>query len=134
MMESWKGIDTYLQQVDRLFCSYKCPCYIKYNDVFLTNPRTAFISTKWVRVYNGTGPINFQSCPVSVQDEALISAKYLNQDFDTYDNFNQLDFFQYMNKLELSKNCSGWCNITYYNNATFTNTLMTKYLFSDVNR
>jgi hypothetical protein len=132
-METWRGIDSYLQRVDQSLCSPACPCYFTNVTGFVNNATIAPYFNQWTKTNVQPANIAFQNCSSQVQISTYTAARASDSYFDPNNEFNSGNFFKYMNDVEVDFKCSGWCNVTYLNTNTNSQTVMFKYLFSDVN-
>lgn len=130
----WQGVDTYLQLADQNLCSKACPCMITNSTAFTTNSTVLPYYNQWEKSLSLPGIIAFQNCSNAVQAKTYNDAVRLNRYFDPEGTFVPSKFYDYMNDIEQKFHCNGWCNVTYFNTNTNKNTLMAKYLFSNVNR
>jgi hypothetical protein len=133
ILEGWKGVDSYLQLVDSTFCSNNCACYINTaaQTQFASNTAAASSYAQWIQNSNN-GAIAFQNCSITAQSNVYTSYKG-NQENNNYA-IDQTLFSQYFAMLENKFNCTGLCTTTYTNPNTNLNTVMYKYLFTDINR
>ncbi len=134
VMETWRGIDSYLQRVDESLCSQACPCDFRNISDFVNNQTIAPFYNQWTKQNNPPGVVNFQNCSQSIQSNAIRNANASDIYFDPAGDFNALRFYEYMHNVEVDFECSGWCNVTYINTVTGNNMVMFKYMFSDINR
>jgi len=134
VMDIWQGIDAYLQEVDMALCGPNCPCYFTNTTGYLTNSTIAPYYQLWEKTNRAPGNIAFQNCSAQVQAFVYNQAAARDAYFDPKQGFNAQNFFDYMQRIETQFNCAGWCNITYYNPNYNRNVLMSKFMFSDVNR
>lgn len=132
LIEVWQGVDTYLQKVDQALCSHQCPCLISNYSIFISNSSVAPYYNLWTKA-NNFGSLAFQDCSAIVKSNVYTQAAIDNPLFDPKNNFNTELFVKYMKKIENNFKCTGWCNVT-YENSHFGETIMYKYLFSDINR
>lgn len=135
VMETWRGIDSYLQRVDQALCSPACPCYFNVTSPFVNNATVAPYYNSWTKTLpNQLGNVAFQECSGQVQSNVINSARAADVYFDPNKEFNTANFFDYMNSVENDFKCAGWCNVTYFNTNTNSDQVMFKYLFSNVNK
>lgn len=134
IMEIWQGIDSYLQLADQNLCGPSCPCYITNTTGYTTNTTLAPYYNLWSKTNRGPGNVAFQNCSAQVQTSVYNQAAARDAYFDPNQSFDSLNFFNYMSNVEREFNCNGWCNITYFNPNYDREVLMSKYLFTDVNR
>jgi hypothetical protein len=135
VMESWRGVDTYLQKVDTYLCSPQCECYINNYTGYTLDPAiNATYSTWATTTVQNAGNVAFQNCSIPVQNTVYNEAANADAYFDPEKNFNQENFANYMANVENEFQCSGWCGVNYVNSLTNKPTTMHKYLFTDVNR
>jgi hypothetical protein len=134
IMESWRGIDLYLQKVDQYLCSPECPCYFTNTTSFVANPAINPFYSAWTKNNVPPGNVAFQNCSGTVQRKAYQEAAAGDAYFDPQNNFNQERFSAYMANVETDFQCAGWCNVTYVNPTTSSRMVMFKYLFTDINR
>jgi len=135
LSDTYKGIDTYVHNVDQFLCSKKCKCSFetKTIDSYKNNSTLAPFFNLWTITEDPINSANeFYHCPNSTKDLAFsmaVSDAKKIQDLD----LNKMTFYSYMSILEKKYSCSGFCNTTYYN--TFTNSKMrtVKYLFTNIN-
>ena len=134
VMESWRGVDLYLQKADQYLCSNDCPCYFTNTTGYIDNVNINPFYNTWTKSNIPPGNVAFQNCssPVKVRayEEALAGDAY----FDPTRTFNQERFAEYMSNVENEFQCAGWCNVTYVNPTTNNRMVMFKYLFTDINR
>lgn len=130
VLNIWKGVDYYLQQVDQSFCTAACPCLINNTTGFTNNATVVGDYNTWNK--NGSFTA-FQNCSQSVIDS--VNVKYnSNPDTNKFP-INSTAFAQFWEKVEMRFNCTGFCNTTYINPSFPTRTAtMYKYLFSNINR
>jgi len=134
LMEVWQGLDNYLLNADRAFCSQECPCFIGNTVPFEFNTTVAPSFQKWVRTnQNGGGAINFQGCPGNVRQNVYNEAVGSNPLFDPNKQFNDQRFFDYMSRFENQFKCTGFCFNRYKNPSTNEDQTLWKYMFSDIN-
>jgi hypothetical protein len=131
-MQTWRGIDTYLQRVDQALCSQACPCYFNNITGFVNNATVSPYFNQWTKT-NVPSNTAFQNCSSQVQVGVYQGAQANDAYFDPNNEFNSNNFFNYMSDAETDFQCSGWCNVTYLNTNTNTQMVMFKYLFTDVN-
>jgi hypothetical protein len=134
IMESWRGIDLYLQKVDQYLCSNDCPCYFTNTTGFVGTPQISPFYNAWVKSNVPPGNTAFQNCTGAVQKRAYQEAAAGDAYFDPEGTFNQERFSNYMANVETDFQCAGWCNVTYVNPNTGGLMVMFKYLFTDINR
>jgi hypothetical protein len=79
------------------------------------------------------GAVAFQNCTTAVKTNALQNAK-LDPDFDPTNDFNAQRFADYMGRIETQFNCAGWCQTKYINGINGQTMMMSKYLFTNINR
>lgn len=134
LYSSWTSVDTYIQAVDELFCSERCPCYFNRTTQyqFLQNITLAPYLTQWTMSNNSDSPRRFQECDEQTVKEAynvyLMRNSYYNHTIDP-DKFNK-----YFAHVEDYFHCTGFCSTTYFNRNTQTNGKIAKYIFSDVTK
>jgi hypothetical protein len=133
IMETWRGVDLYLQRADQYLCSPQCPCKLTNFTDFSTNQTVAPFYNLWNKDLT-VGNTAFQNCSSQVQQRAYDEAAAGDVYFDPQKNFNQQRFAEYMARVENDFQCAGWCNVTYINTDTGNRMVMFKYLFTDVNR
>jgi hypothetical protein len=134
VLESWRGIDSYLQKADQYLCSPQCPCYFTNSTGYISNPVIAPVYNSWSKSNVPPGNAAFQNCSSQVQVRAYREAAAADAYFDPEKTFSQENFANYMSKVENDFQCSGWCNVTYTNPTTGNNVGMYKYLFTNINR
>jgi len=136
VMGTFNHIDTYLQQIDQAMCSDVCPCFITNTTAFTNNATVRPFYELWEKspTPGPQGAIAFQNCTTTLQQYSLSEAKRRNLNFAAVEEFDPIEFYDYFNKLETEFQCSGWCEIQYFNANYGQNVLMSKYLFSDINR
>jgi hypothetical protein len=131
LLNSYKIVDTYMQNVDTAFCSTSCPCNIYNPFAFTAYPNTY---ATWVSNTNGVN--NFTSCSAPLQNNVYTNSlsQYQSKTGDNSNRtFSTSNFANYWGSVETRFNCSGFCNTTYLNNQGQSITIA-KYLFSDINR
>ena len=133
-MEIWRGIDAYLVNVDQQLCSPECPCYLTNTLPFTDNPNVVPYFNQWTLTPESYGAIAFQNCTSTVRNSAYTGAITLDPNFDPNSEFNSMRFSDYMSRIENEFNCSGWCRINYINRITGQNMVISKYLFTNINR
>ncbi len=133
-MEIWRGIDAYLVNVDQQLCSPECPCYLTNTLPFTDNPSVVSYFNQWTLTPEIYGAVAFQNCTSTVRNSAYSGAITLDPNFDPNSEFNSLRFADYMSRIENEFNCSGWCRINYINRITGQNMVISKYLFTNINR
>ena len=133
-LKAWGSVDIYLQSVDELFCSYRCPCYFNRTTSykFIMNTTAAPYYNQWVKYDLKLKPIRFQQCNDTEIAEAYNN--YLMR--NAYYNYSlRQDWFHtYYRHIEEYFHCTGFCSMTYNNSITGTNMKIVKYLFSDVTK
>ena len=133
-LKAWGSVDLYLQSVDELFCSYRCPCYFNRTTSykFIMNTTAAPYYNQWVKYDLKLKPIRFQQCNDTEIAEAYNN--YLMR--NAYYNYSlRQDWFHtYYRHIEEYFHCTGFCSLTYNNSITKTNMKIVKYLFSDVTK
>jgi len=129
----WQGIDSYLQQVDQNFCGPNCPCFISNSTAFSNNATVAPFYDNWSKSNVAPGNTAFQNCSAQVQTSTYNVAAQNDALFDPQQNFDPINFGNYMQKVENKFQCTGWCNVTYFNTNSNTNTAMFKYNFNNIN-
>jgi hypothetical protein len=134
VMETWRGIDSYLQRVDQALCSTGCPCYITNITEFVNNATIAPFYSQWVKRNVPPGVTSFTNCSSLIQNNALQNARASDGYFDPAGDFKSDRFFDYMGNVETDFECAGWCNVTYQNTQTGNTMVMFKYMFTDINR
>jgi len=133
VLEMWQGVDLYMQKVDQGLCSSACPCLISNPNQWGTNTTVAPYYSRY-NASNNFGSIAFQNCSTALQYNTYASAVQQEPLFDPKKNFDTERFARYMSNVEREFQCTGWCNVTYYDASLRQNMVMYKYLFSDVNR
>lgn len=128
----WTSIDTYIQAVDELFCSERCPCYFNRTTQyqFLQNTSLAPYLTQWTMSNNSDTPKRFQECEDQAKAEAY--NRYLMRNSFYNHTINPDKFNTYFARVEKFFHCTGFCGTTYFNRDTQTNGKVAKYLFSNV--
>lgn len=131
-LEAWGSVDIYLQAVDELFCSYKCPCYVNRTTAqkFLYNYTAAPYYNLWSTFNISIKPHRFQDCNVTETEAAY--GNYLMRNAYYNNSFRQDWFHTYFTHVEEYFECTGFCSTTYFNTITGTNAKMVKYLFTDI--
>jgi hypothetical protein len=134
LMDVWNGIDSYLLNADRAFCSTECPCFISNTIPFEYNSTVSSDFLSWTRTQTiEDGAINFQACPANVKRNAYIQAKQLYPLFDPDQQFNDEKFFDYMGRFENHFKCTGFCTNKYKIQESGQEFTMYKYLFTNIN-
>ena len=135
LLSAYSAIDSYLIQADTYFCSRECPCYFNstaYNNFANDNVAAPFFNQYYKTSVEYRNPYNFTLCSDQVQkityDNYIRTNAYSNYTFD------YKLFAQYWGHVERWFSCSGFCVTVYFNELTQTNSMMKKYVFSDVNR
>ena len=132
LFQLWNSIDIYLQSIDEIFCSIKCPCYFNRTTSikFLKNP---YLAPYFNLLYSSNStiqPIKFQDCEkisyYNAYNNYLMRNSYFNY------TLNNEKFDKYFSYIEKKFKCTGFCGLTYFNENTMTNSKIIKYLFSDV--
>lgn len=126
-------IDTYMQIIDQSFCSPACPCYIT-NSAYSTNSTIAPYYNLWTKSAVTGAATAFQNCSQALQTYAYKEAARRDIKFAQVSNFDVPEFYNYMMRIEENFDCTGWCSVEYYNANYNKYVLMSKYLFSDINR
>jgi hypothetical protein len=134
VMESWRGIDLYLQQVDQALCSQGCPCYFTNASGYISNTTIAPFYNEWTKSNIPPGHVAFQNCSARIKDNAYNTAVANDVYFDPQREFQKDKFYNYMAQVENDFQCAGWCNVTYVNSETSNRMVMFKYMFTDINR
>ena len=135
VMETWRGVDSYLQRVDQALCSPACPCLVNNITGYVNNATISPFYNSWTKTTNaGAGSVRFQNCSTQVQNAVYQSAKANDAYFDPNGDFRTDRFNEYMMNVEIDFECSGWCNVTYRNTVNDQDAVMFKYMFTDVNR
>ncbi len=129
----WGGIDSYLQNVDQALCSPNCPCLFTNSTGYLSNTTITPVYNLWDKTTNGPGAVAFQNCSAQLQNAAFANAVREDPYFNSDNSFNPAYFQDYMSRIESQFQCTGWCNVTYYNTNYQTNVALFKYLFTDIN-
>lgn len=133
LFKVWESVDTYLQTVDSLFCSNRCPCYFNSttSSLFTTNSLSMPFSSQWTfRDTIVNTKIRFQDCDKVVVTDAY--NKYLDRNAYYNHSFNPDWFHTYYKHIEEYFKCTGFCGTTYYDMNKGTTQKIVKYLFSDV--
>jgi hypothetical protein len=133
-MESWRGVDLYLQKVDQSLCSQQCPCYFTNSTGYITSPNINPVYNTWTKSNIPPGNVAFQDCSGQVQLKAYQEAAAGDAYFDPEKKFSQENFANYMAKVEEDFQCTGWCDVAYTNPTTNNKSIMYKYLFTNINR
>lgn len=133
--EGFQSVDIYLQAVDSLLCSSRCPCKLDEaaDKMFSSNTATIPYYSQWTisdKSYNHY--TKFQDCPNEVIAEA--SNIYFKNNAYYYSSFNPSQFQTYFRNIEMAFNCSGFCSTTYFNYYSHTTTKIVKYLFNDISK
>jgi hypothetical protein len=131
ILEVWKGMDSYILEVDKLLCSSLCPCNLKNIDLY-NNPQSNSNISKWAISNEAYNAINFQGCDNEIKAMALKEAASNTQVFGNITDFNQNNFFKFFARIEEEFECSGWCQRSYQINGQ--EEIISKYLFTDINR
>ncbi len=129
IIDTWKNVDVYLQQVDSALCSQDCPCTFKNPADYSTDPDVLIAYAKWEKTLRG-GAKFFQNCTEAVQTNAY--SNYASQVEE--ENFLVKNFQKFWIIVEERFFCSGWCETTYYNSKTLSQMTMYKYLFTGIDR
>ena len=134
LYSAWNSVDTYIQAVDELFCSEKCPCFFNRTTQFkfFQNITIAPYLSQWKTSNNSAYPRRFQDCDKQTVQEAY--NRYLMRNSYYNHTINPKKFHKYYNNIERFFHCTGFCGTTYFNRETGTNGKIAKYLFSDVAR
>lgn len=134
LYRAWSSVDVYIQAVDEIFCSDRCPCYFNRTThyKFLQNTTIAPYLTQWTFSNNSDSPIRFQDC----EKQAVADAynRYLMRNSYYNHTLNPKKFHKYYSHVESFFKCTGFCGTTYFNRETGTNGKVAKYLFSDVTK
>ena len=132
LFQIWNSIDIYLQSIDEIFCSIKCPCYFNRTTSikFLQNPYLAPYFNLWHLSNLSIQPIKFQDCNITSYHNAYNNYLMRNSYFNY--TLNNIKFEKYFSYIEKKFKCTGFCGLTYFNEKTMTNSKIIKYLFSDV--
>ena len=132
LFQIWNSIDIYLQSIDEIFCSIKCPCYFNRTTSmkFLQNPYLAPYFNLWHLSNLSIQPIKFQDCNITSYHNAYNNYLMRNSYFNY--TLNNKKFDKYFSYIEKKFKCTGFCGLTYFNENTMTNSKIVKYLFSDV--
>jgi hypothetical protein len=133
-MDIWNNIDAYILNVDQQLCTQNCPCHLNNTFPFTNNPSYAPYFNQWVITDQVYGATAFQDCPVDVKRSAYSNAIALDPQFDPNGNFNTQNFADYMSRVEKEFSCAGWCRTSYVNGNTGQEMILSKYLFSNINR
>ena len=133
LFQAWNSIDIYLQAVDEIFCSKKCPCYLNRTTSikFLQNSLIAPYYNLWFISEVKNPPKKFQDCGEVEYNQAFNNYLMRNAYFKYTLIHNK--FEKYFGFIEKKFKCTGFCGLNYYNENTLTNSKIVKYLFSDVN-
>jgi hypothetical protein len=130
----FNNLDTYLQQVDQAMCSKACPCFLSNTSAFSNNSTLRPYYDMWTKTNQPTGAVAFPNCSIDLQNYAYREAARRDPAFAAKEDFNVVEFFNYMAKVENQFNCVGWCETEYYNPDYRMDFVMAKYLFTDINR
>ena len=132
LFQLWNSIDIYLQSIDEIFCSIKCPCYFNRTTSmkFLKNPYLASYYNLWYFSNLQIQPIKFQDCD-SISYHNAYNNYLMRNSYFNY-TLNNKKFDKYFSYIEKKFKCTGFCGLTYFNENTMTNSKIVKYLFSDV--
>jgi hypothetical protein len=133
-MDIWNNIDAFILNVDQQLCSPDCPCYLTNTFPYSDNPSFSPYLNQWTLTSEAYGAVAFQNCTTSVKSSAYNNARTLNPNFDRDGTFNIQRFSDYMARVEREFNCAGWCRTSYVNGNTGQQMILSKYLFSDINR
>lgn len=133
VLEMWQGVDAYLQRADQALCSRDCPCLITNTNAFTSNSTVIPYYNAWNKSAT-FGSVAFQNCSTQTQYNTYAQAVLDDALFDPKKNFDTQRFARYMSNVEREFQCTGWCNVTYYDTTLNRNMIMYKYLFSDINR
>lgn len=134
VLGNFHNIDSYLQITDQILCSASCPCFLPNGNLFTSNSTVSSSYNSWVKVNNPKGATSFTNCSSKLQDYALSEARRRDPNFDLDGSFDAIKFSDYMSRVENDFNCNGWCSVEYYNPDYNKTVLMSKYLFTDINR
>ena len=134
MLRAWGSVDLYLQSVDELFCSKRCPCSFNrtISQKFILNTTTAPYFNQWGKRNLQLHPKRFQDCNKTEIDEAYNN--YLMRNAYYNNSFKQDWFHTYYRHVEEYFQCTGFCSLTYNSSMTGTSMKIVKYLFSDVTK
>lgn len=130
----FNNIDVYLQNIDQNLCSSACPCFISNATGFASNTTVSSFYNLWTKTNTGIGATAFQNCSQTLQNFAFSEAVRRDPRFDPDSTFNTEKFVEYFQRLENDWECTGWCQIEYFNPNYNRNVYISKYLFTDVNR
>jgi hypothetical protein len=98
-----------------------------------TDPRFNQVPKTWT-IDRTDGATSFQNCAGAVQRNVYSRSTSTNTAFDPDLTFDPIEFASYMGRIERQFNCAGWCNVAYIHPVTNRATMISKYLFSDINR
>lgn len=138
VFEYFRALDNYFHLVDQNFCTKDCPCLLTNKSAiedFRDDVDYGIEFKDDVVVYDEKdgGVVNFGQCPY----KATLAILFLfNSNTDNLNNVGKLndeEFFIYWKKIEEKFKCVGWCSTSYRKPGKSKDTLMTKYLFSDIN-
>ncbi len=133
VLEMWQGIDAYMQRVDEALCSNDCPCSFTNTIPFTSNSTVVPYFDSWTKDPT-FGSIAFQNCSTQTLLNTYSKAVKDEPLFDPKKNFDGQKFARYMSNVENEFKCTGWCNVTYFDNTRNRSMTMYKYLFTDINR
>lgn len=134
IMNVWTGIDNYIQRVDQALCSDECPCAVRNTAPFTSNATISPMFNTWNITDVSYGATSFQNCSGSVKLNVYNDVVRTDPAFDPQREFNDNKFFEYMSRVEEKFHCSGWCQTRYMNTNLNKEVMISKYLFSNINR
>jgi hypothetical protein len=133
----WKGIDSFIVESDKLFCTSGCPCNLSNTTDFIKNYPLLYAGYK-IDTINGVK--NFTTCPEGATMKAYENAVASDPTLDYNQTFTAPGFGKMFAWIENTFQCTGWCAKEYpvttsVNGVSVTTTVpLVKYLYSDINK
>jgi hypothetical protein len=130
ILSIYNGIDQYLIEADKQFCSTACPCKVT-TSKYATNTTWVPYFLNWVQdPLNGA--TNFVACSEDSKAAAYNAAIKIDPRLDNDQTFNATGFAKAFSWIETTFSCTGWCTKQYTDSKGQTIPLF-KYLYSDIN-
>jgi hypothetical protein len=134
----WNGVDAYIIEADKRYCTAECPCNITPKTPSTFDQVLYPTSKNWVNDPL-LGVTNFTSCSDSVKLAAYNAAIKVDPTLDSDNSFNAAGFAKSFAYIEKTWNCTGWCSKTYPVitgtgvTAVTTTVPIFRFLYNDIN-
>ena len=134
ILSIWNGVDAYLIEADKAYCSTSCPCNADLTK-FATGSYTPY-TLLWTIDKTANGARNFTYCSDAVKRTAYDAAILVDPSLDVDQTFNAAGFSKAFAWVESNWKCTGWCSKSYTKTIAGVSTTIPfgKYIYSDIDR